>query len=155
MATEYDRLMAFVASLQENVSSNKSADSLRELVDDSFKGFVEAAKLSGGIMSVRSKNSDEGTLRVVDPTPSIASVKIEQELEPRSADFFLTRGSGEGAAETRFLGTAKYPASNGEWQIRFDTERFISDPSEPLVMHAEVTDARGNLVALIQDMPIS
>lgn len=155
MGSDYDRLMAFVADLQGYVASKDRAPNLRDWVNSSFKEFSQSANLGGGVMSVKSRNSEEGTLRVLDPTPSIVLVKVDQGLKPRSVDFFLTRPSGAGIAETRFLGTAKYPASTGEWLIHFDTDSFISDPSEPLVLHAEVSDARGNLVALIQDVAIS
>jgi len=93
-------------------------------------------------------DSDKGTLRVLEPTPSVAVATIDPAIPAQSVEFYLTRPSGGGGAETRRLGVARYRDSDHNWRIRFVTDRFADTPQDAVVVHAEVIGVGGQLLAV-------
>ena len=138
----------FVVVLQSLVQEQRACGDLTE----GFAARTSAAIKEAGVttleLSAHSDGGDDGTLRVLEPTASTAAVKIGHDLEPQSVDFYLTRPAGDGKVETRLLGSAKHPNSDGSWSVRFLTDRFAIKPDDPVVLHAEVFGPDGVLAAV-------
>lgn len=154
--SDYEFLSEMVRQMQGLIAENKgNGDSLREDVHKIFTSASSDTKLGVAEVTCRSCDGDEGVLRVLDPTESMASVEVDPDLAPSRVDFFLTRPAGEGKVETRLLGTAKYPDSEKKWSVRFQTDRYAESPFDPLLLHAEIRDFRGYLVAVAQSHAIT
>lgn len=106
-------------------------------------------------LTIRSTDSDNGTLRVLEPTASVVSAKINGGVEPASVEFYLTRPAGGDVVETKLLGVAKHPNSDGSWSVRFSTDRFAVSSADTLVVHAEVIGLDNRILAIAAMNPIS
>lgn len=147
--SDYKSLNKFVAQMQGLIAEKKGTpeslhENLLKILGSTFRG----KKLGKGKLSCRSRDGDEGVLRVLEPTESVVSVEVDPALAPSRVDFFLTRPAGEGRVETRLLGTANYPDTGKMWSVRFQTERYAESPFDPLLLHAEIRDFHGHLVVI-------
>lgn len=94
--------------------------------------------------------SPEGdlTLRVTHPTTAVVSAEISPPPDvPTRVEFFSTRPRWDGGVETRLLGVAKHPDSDGRHTVRFESERFALRPDENMIIHGELVDERGFIIA--------
>ena len=137
---------AFVQALQKTVKKTKAT---RRDFDRLIQEALGKNKIVGRGVSlrVRSEDGDDGTLRTLEPTPSVAKAEVDPSLKAHSVEFYLTRPSDDGAVETRLLGIAKYPNSDNQWGVRFTTDRFANSGQEIVAIHAEVLGGDGNLLA--------
>lgn len=150
--SDYESLIGMVAQMQGLIAKNKvNRESLEAELHETFASAFSGKKVGKAKIACRSRDGDEGILRVLDPTESTAAVDVDPDLAPSQVDFFLTRPAGEGKFETRHLGTAKYPDSDKKWSVRFQTDRYAESPFDPLLLHAEIRDFRGYLVAVAQE----
>lgn len=137
---------AFVEAVQKTVkrAAGSSEDLARQLKDALEKNRLADRGVS---IRVRSDDGDDGTLRVLEPTPSVVKAEVDPSLKAHSVEFYLTRPSNDGVVETRLLGIAKYPDSDKQWSVRFTTDRFGRKPQDAIVVHAEVLGLDGRLLA--------
>lgn len=124
----------FVESLQSAVAGTSPGRDIKELFNEHAEVFANQDLVE---LTVLSQDGDNGTLRVLQPTPSVVSAKIKGDIEPASVEFYLTRPAGTDTIETNLLGLAKYPNSDGSWSVR-----FMTDPGAlgctMIFVHAEV-----------------
>lgn len=145
----HDDLRKFVTVLQSVAGGMKSTESNWTSKLSEMHAATLGGKAAGALeLSARSNGSDVGTLRVLEPTDSVVSARIDSGLAPDTVDFYLTRPAGEGVVETRLLGTVKHPNSDGSWSLRFRTDRFTVSPEDAVLLHAEVRGLNGGLLAL-------
>lgn len=149
-----DARRKFVGALQSFVQEQRACADLPERFAEHKSAAIKEAGVASVDLSARSDDGDDGTLRVIEPTASTAALTIGRDLEPQTVDFYLTRPAREGQVETRLLGTAKHPNSDGSWSVRFSTDRFAIKPDDPVVIHAEVFGRDGLLAAVAAHMPI-
>jgi hypothetical protein len=147
--SDNERLLELVSQIQAEIANFGGAPDWRSAYSGGDVGPAFKGKgLAQAKITCRSRDGDEGVLRVLDPTESLVSVEIDSALAPGQVDFFITRPSGEGKVETRFLGTAKYPGSDSKWSLRFMTDRYAETPFDPLILHAEIRDFQGSLISV-------
>ena len=144
----------FVATLQSFVQGQRPTDDLMQNFVDIKSAALKEAGVATVELSTHSDLGDEGTLRVLSPTASSAAVNVDGALNPQTVDFYLTRPASGSAVETRLLGTAKHPNTDGTWSVRFTTDRFAVKPDDPIVLHAEVFGPEGRLAAVAALMPV-
>jgi hypothetical protein len=144
----------FVVALQSLVHEERACGGLTERLAAGTSAAIKEAGVTTVELSAHSDGGDDGTLRVLEPATSTAAVKIGRDLEPQTVDFYLTRPASDGTVETRLLGSAKHPNSDGSWSVRFSTDRFAVKPDDPLVLHAEVFGPDGLLAAVAAHMPV-
>jgi len=142
-----ERRVSFVEALQKLVRGDAHRDLDKELRAALEKSF-DRSLLTPVSVRATSDDSDKGTLRVLEPTPSVAVATIDPAIPAQSVEFYLTRPSGGGGAETRRLGVARYRDSDHNWRIRFVTDRFADTPQDAVVVHAEVIGVGGQLLAV-------
>lgn len=149
-----DELRSFVAGIQKAVLGDRSTSAIKARLADIEKSVFGGKHESEVELTARSYDSDVGTLRVLEPTGSVATASVRGGVPPNAIDFYLTRPVGADVAETRLLGTAKYPDSNGRWTVRFLTDRFALRPDETVALHAEVMGEDGRLLSVsVINMP--
>ena len=147
--SNHEYLIRMVDQLQGLITEKKgNVDTLEANLLNIFASELGDKNVDEVKITCRSGGGDVGVLRVLDPTESTVSVDADPNRGPSQVDFFLTRPAGEGKVETRLLGTAKYPDSDKKWSVRFLTDRYAESPFDPLLLHAEIRDFRGTLVAV-------
>jgi uncharacterized protein (UPF0335 family) len=141
----------FVEALQQTVErssrENLERKNLQREVQDAISNAFGKDFGVGVSVQARSEDADAGTLRVIEPTPSIVRAEVDPALKAQSVEFYITRPRDDAVVETRLLGIAKYRDSDNRWSVRFTTERFGRKPQEIHIIHAEVLDADGRLLA--------
>jgi hypothetical protein len=94
----------------------------------------------------------EPAIRTRRPTPTRVTIEIpdEQGLLERAErlELFSTTRSREAWSETRLVGVAKYPDSDGRWSVEFTTGNFATRSSGHLVLHAELLGPNGALLGV-------
>lgn len=148
MASQESRT-AYVKSLQGTLkhANQGLAEELRQIDD----GFSKASGLPEAKLVLRtdlSTNEGRPALRVTCPTRSVVSAEISGLPNAHKVEFYLTKLRSDEVAETRRIGVNRYPDGDGKWNITFTTERFARKSSDPLLIHAEVLDDAGRLLAL-------
>lgn len=127
---------------------------------EDFKKSVDLAnkKLSDGLVKLgqprvnfkinleKASTKGESSVRITHPTKTVVSATVLPE-EPFYVEFYQTRPRADGIAETSFLGLTKYADRDGKRKISFLSERFARKPNDPLIIHGELLDETGHLLA--------
>ena len=144
----------FVKGLQEVVreSQDVGANAEKHVGQVVERLSADMSKLdqqhSGVKLQTEQKTADgRPALRVTCPTRTVISADVPDPVRVHTVEFYLTRPRQDGIPETRLIGTSKYPDGDGRWGVTFSTERFTRRPTDSLLLHAEVLDENGRLLA--------
>jgi len=158
--------IAYVKALQEAVHKSKTEARIDEgrivsIPTDQFKKSIAAAnerlrealeemgqpKVGFRVGTKETTSEGESKVRVTHPTQTVLSAEVSPSKITGRVEFYQTRQSGDGVPETKLLGVEKYPDRSGNRHLTFTTDRFARRPDEALVIHAELLDGNGFLLA--------
>jgi len=129
------------------------SDELREIVETANNQLSKKLKNAGqpqvklGITTEKSTSGGNPVVRVTHPTKTTISAEVPSLSVPNHVEFYKTQLGVDGSAETRLLGIAKYADKNGRRSVTFQTERFADKQNNPLIIHGELVDGNGYLLA--------
>lgn len=140
-------------SIEDGRFVSRPTDDLRSRVDAANEAIRQAAgrprtRPELRLGSEEGNGEDEIRLRVTCPTDTVVwAIASELPDEPTQVEFYRTRSDADGTVDTQLLGIAKHPDSKGRHNVRFRTERFATRPDENVIIHGELVDASGFLLA--------
>jgi hypothetical protein len=158
-ATNSDVGSVFVRGLQQIVQQsqefNSSLDAAVAKINEQSLAGLGQPTVTLNLQTDQKTSDGRPALRVTCPTPTEISTQVPDSVRAHTVEFYLTRPRANGIAETRPLGTSKYSDGDGRRRVTFTTQRFARVPNDALVVHAEVLNESGRLLAIFGGVVIA